>query len=76
MRTIAEIIEACGGAKAIAGALGRQDASFVLKWHRNGIPDLCWPAVMKLSNATAAELFEANDQSRRYAPSDTERGAA
>lgn len=76
MRSIAELIKACGGAKVIAHALKRPDHSFVQKWHRNGIPDRCWPVVMRLSGATTDELFNANSTVSRYGPVKTERGAA
>lgn len=65
MRTIPEIIDAAGGAKAITAASGgtfKVDA--VYKWPSIGVPDRHWPLLIQLAGATPDELFEANRLAR------------
>jgi hypothetical protein len=64
-RTIREIIKDAGGASAIAGAVGGKiTPDAVYQWPHNGIPDRYWSAIMPLANASADELFLANEMVR------------
>ncbi|HTV68081.1 MAG TPA: hypothetical protein VMF90_06035 [Rhizobiaceae bacterium] len=61
MRSLAQIIEACGGAAAIAAASGgaiTKDA--VYKWPQIGIADRHWEILIRLADASAEELYQAN----------------
>ena len=73
MRTVSDIIEACGGPEAIERAAGpRMDKPekprishwAVRKWPAIGIPDRHWPLIIKLAKATPAELHAANTEAR------------
>jgi len=68
MRTIQDIIAACGGPKKIAEAVSEADPSAkpltewaVRKWHRVGIVDRHWPVIRSLMDISPAELHEANE---------------
>lgn len=64
-RTIKGIIEAAGGADAIAAALGGSLTSgAVYKWVRIGIPDRHWPVILAMASATADEMMAANIAAR------------
>lgn len=66
MRTIPQIIEASGGAKAIqAESNGAFSVDAVYKWPTIGIPDRHWPLLIKLAGATPEELFKANAVARQ-----------
>lgn len=73
LRSVREIIEAAGGAPAIAKASeGTVTVDVVYKWQQNRrIPDNHWPLVMPLASATADEMLAANLAARV-----PERGAA
>lgn len=68
MRTIEQIIQAAGGARAISEASGPIDGNgkrpltydAVYKWSKIGIPDRHWSLVMSLTPATTEELYAAN----------------
>jgi hypothetical protein len=69
MRTLPEIIEACGGPERIEAAAGphpvrkgkpRLSHWAVRKWPQTGIPERHWPLVQQLSGATVDELYGAN----------------
>lgn len=64
MATITEIINTCGGPKAVAGALGLKDG--VRKWAQIGIPDRHWPKLIELSGGKLkpVTLYAANQQAR------------
>jgi hypothetical protein len=69
MRTLAQIIEAAGGPRAIAEASGdRVKKDAVYKWPTIGIPDRHWPLLMSLTTVSADELFEANRAARAASP--------
>lgn len=64
VRTIQDIIDAAGGAPALAKASEhsakpvRVDA--VYKWPRKGIPSWHWPLVIEMAGVTAMDLLAAN----------------
>ena len=63
MRTIPDIIKACGGHDAVAGATGlKVDA--VRKWPRNGIPEKHWADLRHLCDASVEELHAVNEAAR------------
>ena len=59
--TISEIIKLAGGASAIERESGGSvTAEAAYKWPKIGIPDRHWPLIMRLTRATADQLFRAN----------------
>lgn len=59
--SVSEIIKSAGGAVKIAAeSEGEITADAVYKWPKIGIPDRHWPLIIRLSNATPAELMAAN----------------
>jgi len=64
MATITDIINTCGGAKAVAEALGLKDG--VRKWAQIGIPDRHWPKLIDLSRGKLkpATIYAANQHAR------------
>jgi hypothetical protein len=64
MATITEIINTCGGPKAVADALGLKDG--VRKWAQIGIPDRHWAKLIDMSKGKLkpATIFAANQQAR------------
>jgi hypothetical protein len=79
MRTLPEIIEACGGPERIEKASGMKSGKpgqpdrprlshwAVRKWPQTGIPERHWPLVQQLSNASIEELYGANRLVREVA---------
>lgn len=78
MRTIEQIITACGGPEGIEKAsgtkVGRKGDTVpglshwaVRKWLSTGIPEKHWPLVQNLSSATVDELYGANQLARAAA---------
>lgn len=67
--TIDGIIRECGGASAVAVALGLTPSA-VLKMKRNGIADRHWSALICLSNAAfgPSDLYTANEAVRSDVP--------
>jgi hypothetical protein len=64
-RSIAEIIEAAGGAEKVALALGGAvSVGAVCKWFQNGIPDWHWPMIIPLAGTNADEMMAANMEAR------------
>lgn len=59
--TVQEIVKRCGGPSALeelsAGDLTRWA---VYKWYKNGIPEDRWELVMRLSEVSVTDLYEAN----------------
>lgn len=62
-QTIPDIIQAAGGASAVAEALGL-DRTAVVKWRHGGIPDRHWPLLMERARVTTETLFAANVAAR------------
>lgn len=76
MRTVSEIIEACGGPEKIEAASGphpknpakpRLSHWAVRKWPSTGIPEWHWPLLMGLASLTLDELHQANQAAREVA---------
>jgi hypothetical protein len=67
MATITEIINTCGGPKAVSDALGLKDG--VRKWANIGIPDRHWAKLIEMSKGKLkpATIFAANQQARAEA---------
>lgn len=68
-RTIREIIEAAGGAAAIAAKHAAEHdqkltVDAVYKWRHSGIPDRYWSTIKPMAGADEAELFAANEAAR------------
>lgn len=64
MATITEIINTCGGPKAVSDALGLKDG--VRKWAQIGIPDRHWAKLIEMSKGKLkpATIYEANQHAR------------
>lgn len=76
MRTVTQIIEACGGPEAIEAAAGPHPTKdgkpklshwAIRKWPQSGIPEWHWPLLMGLSDLTVEELHAANEAARQVA---------
>lgn len=69
-RSIREIIEAAGGAIAVAKQVSTShpeltlSADAVYKWPHNGIPDRYWSIVIPMADSSADEIFAANEIAR------------
>lgn len=67
-KTVRKIIEAAGGASAVADGCSGDDkrltADAVYKWQSNGIPDRYWSAIIPMAAVTADEIFAANEIAR------------
>ena len=69
MRTVVQIIEAAGGARAISTASnGTISADAVYKWPQIGIQDRHWEILIRLANASPDELYAANCAARGVTP--------
>ena len=65
MRTISQIIEACGGIAKIAEASnGNLSDWAVRKWPANGIPEKNWAMLRSLTEIDLDELHHANEDAR------------
>ena len=68
MKTVSEIISACGGPVGIAAASGQDLTHWaVRKWPTIGIPERHWPLLMTLQPLTAEQLFIANKVAKAHA---------
>lgn len=69
--TVQEIVKRCGGPSKLE-ALSPGDLTHwaVYKWYKNGIPEDRWELVMRLSDVSVTDIYEANAALRRAAPSD------
>jgi len=63
LRTVREIVDAAGGAVALAPDL-KVTADAIYKWDRIGIPDRYWSTIIPRAASNAAELLAANISAR------------
>ena len=67
MRSVKELIEAAGGAEAIARYSGDISEYAPLKWPQIGIPEKHWGTMAALAQASVEELYAANKVARERA---------
>lgn len=63
MRNVRQIIDACGGADALAERLSISGWA-IHKWPKNGIPEKHWAALIDIAESSPQELFGANERAR------------
>lgn len=68
MKSVSEIISACGGPSGIEAASGNRVSHWaVRKWPTIGIPERHWPLLMTLQPLTAEQIFIANKVAKAHA---------
>ena len=78
-RDVRQIIKDAGGPEKISAASGKRGPAVSVKgvynWVRIGIPEKHWPLLLKLSRASADELYRANRLLRNRPNSSARRAA-